>query len=671
MQQHNLIDYWSYSSMGMFLRNPLAFKKRYILKVYADIISPTGLVGRAAHKAVESYLNGMEMDEAIGIGMEVINQTSDSGINYGKTGSRQKMLETYTNAVNFYFAEFKMPHEILGVEEGITQKIKTIDGQDLGLPAKGFMDLVTRNELGEIEIIDHKFSAGYSAGDVENPVHFLQAMFNYHLVLEHYGEAPARIIFNECKVTKNRDGSPQIQPYTIEFNQMKQDFAVFYKLYDGATRLLNLEGMVFLPNLSDMFDGQDSFESFRLGVIGIDRPTAVSRKTEAVAFSEKQYIPSAGDRVENEALSPEERIRLKLQEFGMPVEMNQTHIGPSVTQYTLKPARGIPMSKFARMSNDIALALESEQVRIDAPIKGTNLVGVEVPNKVRTTVPLAESHFISNSLNIPIGVDVRGNTVHKDLSDMPHLLIAGATGSGKSVMLNVLLQSLIKQNNPEALKLVLIDPKQVELTQFEGEPHLYKPVVTNNIDAAHTLNEMVEEMDRRYKVLRKAGKRSIDEFRGKMPKIVIVLDEFADLMMTDIAPSVISMDIKRFNENLLYILEESKSGKLTQKATKEAIKMTIEQTAPPSAEHSIIRIAQKARAVGIHLVLATQRPSADVVTGLIKANIPTKIAFMTTSGINSRVILDVEGAEKLTGKGDMLFMDPSARGLQRLQGLYS
>lgn len=671
MQNNNLIDYWSYSSMGTFLRNPLAFKKRYILKVYDDIASPTGVVGKAAHKALETYFNGAEIDEAIKMGLDMIQQTSDSGINYGKTGSRQKMLEVYNNAINFYFAEMPKFHEILGVELGITDKITTVTGEELGLPAKGFLDLLVRNELGELEIIDHKFVAGYSDGSVENPNHFLQGMFLYHLVKAKYGEAPARIIFNECKTTKNRDNTPQIQPYTLEFKDIIGDAAVFYKLYDGCTRLLANPDMVFLPNPSDMFDGQNSFETFRMGVIGIDRPTPVSRKTEAVAFTEKQYIPSATDRVENADLKPEERIRLKLQEFGMPVEVAETHTGASVTQYTFKPARGIPMSKFARMGNDLALALESEGVRIDAPIMGTNLVGVEVPNKVRTTVALAEQHFIPNSLNIPIGVDVRGNVKHKDLSDMPHLLIAGATGSGKSVMLNVLLTSLIKQNTPEALKLVLIDPKQVELTQFETVPHLYKPVVTSNVDAAHTLNEMVEEMDRRYKVLRKAGKRTIEEFRGKMPKIVIVLDEFADLMMTDLAPSVISMDIKRFNENLMYILSESKSGKLTQKATKEAIKMTIEQTAPPSAEHSIIRIAQKARAVGIHLVLATQRPSADVVTGLIKANIPTKIAFMTTSGVNSRVILDTEGAEKLTGKGDMLFMDPSARGLQRLQGLYN
>lgn len=671
MQNNNLIDYWSYSSLAMFLRNPLAFKKRYILKVYDDIASPTSVVGKACHKALETYFNGSEIDESIAVGMDMIQQTSDAGINYGKTGSRQKMLETYNNAIGFYFAEMPKFHEILGVELGITDKIETVDGQELGLPAKGFLDLLTRNAMGELEIIDHKFVSSYSDGSVENPNHFIQGMFLYHLVKAKYGEAPARIIFNECKTTKNRNGEPQIQPYTLEFKDIIPDAAVFYKLYDGATRLLANPDMVFLPNPSDMFDGQISFETFRLGVIGIDRPTPVSRKTEQVAFSEKQYVPSALDRLENADLSPEERIRLKLQEFAVPVDMKDTHVGPSVTQYTLKPQRGVPMSKIARMVNDLAIALESEAVRIDAPILGTSLVGIEVPNKVRTTVPLAEQHLVPNSLSIPIGVDVRGNVVHKDLTDMPHLLIAGATGSGKSVMLNVLLQAITKQNSPEAVKLVLIDPKQVELTQFEGLPHLYKPVVTSNIEAAHTLNEMVEEMDRRYKVLRKAGKRSIDEFRGKMPKIVIVLDEFADLMMTDIAPSVISMDIKRFNENLLYILEGSKSGKLTQKATKEAIKMTIEQTAPPSAEHSIIRIAQKARAVGIHLVLATQRPSADVVTGLIKANIPTKIAFMTTSGVNSRVILDTEGAEKLTGKGDMLFMDPSARGLQRLQGLYS
>lgn len=668
MSQQTLIDYWSYSSMTQLMRNPLAFKKKYILKIYDDISSPSSVVGKAAHTALEAYYNGREQHEAIEVGMDYINNLSDTGIDYGKTGSRANIIATYTQAINFYFAEMPDYHELLGVELGITSEITDLMGATLGLPAKGFLDIVARNKLGEIEITDHKFVRNYTAGDVDDFSHFVQAMFCYHLVKAHFGEAPARIIFNECKVSKNKDGSDQIQPYTIEFNN-NADFATFYKLYNDCTEFIENPNVIFLPNPNDIFDGQNTFEVYRSGVIGVDRPTEVEHKTAQVAFTEKNFVPSAFDKVEAKDFSAEERIRIKFAEFGVTMQMDETHVGPSITKYTMKPNRGVPMSKIARMASDISIALGAENVRIEAPIKGTSFVGVEVPNAVRTTVELAEQHFKPGTMDIPIGVDVYGNTVHKSLTDMPHLLIAGATGSGKSVMLNVLLRSLIRQNDASKMKLVLIDPKQVELTQFSGEPHLMMPVVTTALGAVETLADMVVEMEKRYKRLARAGVRSIDDFKSSMPKIVVVVDEFADLMMSDIKPSVESMDIKAFNENLLYAIEDG-NGKLTQKATIAALKRTIEQNAPPSAEQSIIRIAQKARAVGIHLVLATQRPSADVVTGLIKANIPTKIAFMTTSAVNSRIILDTEGAEKLTGKGDMLFLDTSKSGLQRLQGLY-
>lgn len=674
--ENSLIDYWSYSSMTALLRNPLAFKKKYILKIYDDISSPSAVVGSACHKALESYYNGKDTHEAIGVGLDYINNLSDTGINYGKTGSREKIISTFNQAINFYFEEMQAPYEILGVELGITAEIETVDGQKFGLPAKSFSDLVTRNKLGELEVIDHKFVTSYSDGDVDNFSHFIQAMFNYHTIKSKFGEAPARIIFNECKVSRNKDNTPQIQPYTYEFGSTA-DFATFYKLYDSCTRLINLDGMIFLPNPNDIFDGQITFEVFRSGVIGVDRPASVKHKTEQRQFVEKNYVASAFDSVENQDLTPEERIRLKLQEFGIPVEMKETHVGPSVTQYTLKPSKGISMAKIASTHRDLAIALEARSLRVAAPIPGTSLVGVEVPSSVRKTIELAKSHFIPNTLSVPVGVDVHGTVIHKDLADMPHLLIAGATGSGKSVMLNVLIDSLTNQMGPERLKMVLIDPKQVELAGFEGLAHLLMPVVHNNIAAAQTLDKMVKEMEARYKQLRAKRVRTIEEYNAKggaMPKIVIVVDEFADLMMmSDGSKSeALAINIKEFtgevNDLAAWKLFEGK--KITQKDMKAAIQSAI-TNAIPDVEHSIIRIAQKARAVGIHLVLATQRPSADVVTGLIKANIPTKIAFMTTSKVNSQIVLDQTGAEELTGKGDMLFLDPTKSGLQRLQGLYA
>lgn len=672
---NNLIDYWSYSSMSLFLNNPLAFKKKYILRIYDDISSPSSVVGNAGHKALEMYYKGMEISDAIAEGLKTINEKSDMGINYGKTGSREKMLKDYNQAINFYFQEMVTPHEILGVEESITIEADTITGERLPLPIKVKIDLPTRNKLGEIEIIDHKFVGSYTKDGEDNFGKWMQAMFNYHAVLAKYGEAPKRMIFNECKIalnSKENKGMPQIQPYTFEFDGVS-DFATFYKIFNECTEQINLPGYHFLPNPNDIFDGQITFELFRQGTLSVDKPVAVRHKTEQVTYQEKNYVPSAFDKVENKDLTPEERIRIKLQEFGIPVVTDETHIGPSIIQYTFKPSQGVRMATVSKLDRDLALALEAESLRIEAPIRGKNLIGVEVPNKNRQVIELAECHLHKGTTDIPIGVNVMGETIYKNIADMPHLLIAGATGSGKSVMLNVLITALTKQQSADDLKLVLIDPKQVELASFSRLPHLLKPIVTNSKDAISTLDEAVKTMESRYSALKQKRCRTIEEFNkkgGNMPRIVIIIDEFADLMMSDIKPSIDSMDIGRFNDNLLNILSCSKTGKLTQKATKEAIKITVAQTAPPTAEDSIIRIAQKARAVGMHLVLATQRPSADVVTGLIKANIPTKICFMTTSRVNSQIILDENGAEELTGKGDMLFVDTSKPGLQRLQGLY-
>jgi len=642
------------------------------MKVYDDQTSPSALAGQAAHKALEAFYNGKSPDEAKELGLDHINNTPSSQVDWGKTGSVEEVIKKFNFGFNSYLEEVKPFEKILGVELKIVAPIETLDGEKLSLPAKSYSDLIVKNELGEIEVIDHKFVSRYTDGEVDDFAKFIQAMFLYYTVKFKFGQAPARIIYNECKVTKNRDGSPQLQPYSMEFDK-SSDHATFYKLYNAATNNLNLPEFLFLPNPHDMFNGQISFEAFRQGVSGIDAPTEVQHKTEQIAYAEKNYVASAHDSNDN-AYGPEGKIKAKLAEFGVQIKSEDTHVGPSITQYTFKPSKGQRMSKIASLADDVALALESKSIRIDAPIYGTSLVGVEVPNEVRTTINLSDIHYKTGTMEIPIGMDVYGTVHYKDLSEMPHLLIAGATGSGKSVMLNVILKALSAQNTAKELELVLIDPKQVELASFEDLPHLMKPIITKIDVACNVLDEMVEEMEKRYTQLRRRNCRTIDEYNAKrgdpMSKIVIVVDEFADLMMSDISPSAASMDVKAFNYNLMNHIRMG-NGKLTQKATKNALKQTIEETSPPSAENSIVRIAQKARAVGMHLIIATQRPSADVVTGLIKANVPTKIAFMATSGVNSKIILDETGAEKLTGKGDMLYLDPSASSLKRLQGLYA
>lgn len=333
-----------------------------------------------------------------------------------------------------------------------------------------------------------------------------------------------------------------------------------------------------------------------------------------------------------------EKIRQKLEQFGIKVAMKNVHVGPTVVQYTLKPDEGVKLSKITSLKNDLALALAAPSLRLEAPIPGKSLVGIEVPSEKRSLVYLREilaskqfqEATQESNLICPLGRNVSGSPVLADLADMPHLLIAGATGSGKSVGMNTILVSMLYRNSPAELRLILIDPKRVELTDYNGIPHLLTPVVTDPEKAANSLNWAVAEMNRRYATLQQARCRSIDEYNSdesreqKMPKIVIVIDELADLMLSN--------------------------GK--------------------EVEAAICRIAQMARAVGIHLIVATQRPSVDVITGLIKANIPTRIAYAVTSSIDSRTIIDGTGAEDLLGKGDMLYLPKDLSKPVRVQGIY-
>jgi S-DNA-T family DNA segregation ATPase FtsK/SpoIIIE len=327
-------------------------------------------------------------------------------------------------------------------------------------------------------------------------------------------------------------------------------------------------------------------------------------------------------------------IKKTLADFGIEVEMGEVNVGPTVTQYTLRPTVGVKLSQIAALQNDLALALAAHSIRMELPIPGKSLVGIEVPNKSTAIVRLREvmqtKDFVDHKskLAIALGRDVAGHAMVADLAKMPHMLIAGATGTGKSVAINSLFISLLYRNTPQDVKFIVIDPKRVELNLYNGIPHLLTPVVTENEKAVNALKWAVAEMDRRYKMLAEAGKRNIIEYNADaglvMPYIVILVDELADLM------AVAQADV----------------------------------------EAAIVRLAQMARAVGIHLVLATQRPSVDIITGLIKANITSRIAFAVASQIDSRTILDSSGAEKLLGNGDMLYTSAEFNKPKRIQGAY-
>lgn len=330
-----------------------------------------------------------------------------------------------------------------------------------------------------------------------------------------------------------------------------------------------------------------------------------------------------------------EAIQKCLKTFGVEVALGDANVGPTVTQYTIKPSEGTKLNQIVARQNDLALALSAKSIRIEAPIPGKNAVGVEIPNKNVAKVTLREillsTQFKAqkSKLALALGRDVAGEPVAIDLEKMPHLMIAGATGSGKSVCINSIITSLLFNNSPADLRLMLVDPKRVELINYNDIPHLLTPVVVDVDKTVSALKWTVWEMERRYKMFSELSKRNITAYNdapgpeGKLPFIVIIIDELADLMAT---------------------------------SSKEV-------------EGSIVRIAQMARATGIHLIVATQRPSVDVLTGLIKANINSRIAFATASQVDSRTILDMSGSEKLLGNGDMLFMASGVKP-RRVQGCF-
>ncbi|MBI5004633.1 MAG: DNA translocase FtsK 4TM domain-containing protein [Candidatus Lloydbacteria bacterium] len=348
-------------------------------------------------------------------------------------------------------------------------------------------------------------------------------------------------------------------------------------------------------------------------------------------------------------------IKRSLQNFGITIEMDEISIGPSVTRYAFKPAEGVKLSRIVGLQNDIALALAAHPLRIEAPIPGKSLVGIEIPNSIKTTVGLAtllsakEFTEKPNPLLFSLGKDISGKAHFADLGKMPHLLVAGTTGSGKSVMIHTLITSLLYRNSPEILKFIMIDPKRVELTLYNSIPHLLTPVVTDPKKAILALKWATKEMERRYDILETEAVRDIDSYHNT------VLKPALEKLKNQNPEAVDEVELPETMPYIVIIIDELAD---------------IMTSYPRELESSIVRLAQMSRAVGIHLVLSTQRPSVDVITGLIKANIPARIALQVSSQIDSRTILDTSGAEKLLGSGDMLFLSGEMSKPRRLQSAF-
>ncbi|MBU3896181.1 DNA translocase FtsK [Patescibacteria group bacterium] len=351
-------------------------------------------------------------------------------------------------------------------------------------------------------------------------------------------------------------------------------------------------------------------------------------------LSKNETTPAPGNIKQNSII-----IQKTLENFGIPVEMVEANVGPTVTQYAFKPDEGVKLSKITTLTNNLSLALAAHPIRIEAPIPGKSLVGIEIPNKTRSIVSLrsliADSGFQSppSSLLFVLGRNVAGAATYADIAEMPHLLIAGSTGTGKTIFLNSLILSLLYRNSPQTLRFILVDPKRVEFQHYNHLPHLLCPVIYDANKTINALNWLVKEMERRFQVFSEIPTRNLDTYNknkkviaeGKvLPYIVLIIDELADLMAAK------GRDI----------------------------------------EAGVVRLAQMARATGIHLVLATQRPSVEVITGLIKANVTSRVTFQVASQIDSRTVLDAAGAEKLLGAGDMLFISAKSIRPRRVQGPY-
>ncbi|MGB9598230.1 MAG: DNA translocase FtsK [Minisyncoccales bacterium] len=333
-----------------------------------------------------------------------------------------------------------------------------------------------------------------------------------------------------------------------------------------------------------------------------------------------------------------EIIKKTLADFGISVQMGPIHIGPTVTQYTLKPAEGVKLSKISLLNRELSLALAAHPIRIEAPIPGKSLVGIEIPNKTRAMVRLkkliqsSEFRRESHGLTICLGKNVSGELKFTDLEKMPHLLVAGATGTGKTIFLNNIIISFLYKHSPQSLRIILVDPKRVEFSFYQNIPHLLPPVIFDLNQTLYTLSWLIEEMERRFEILSEKKARNIIEYNllakkeklSLLPFLILIIDELADLMIQK----------------------------------------------PKEMEAAVVKLAQKARAVGVHLILATQRPSVDILTGLIKANITHRVAFQVPSQIDSRTILDLPGAEKLLGKGDFLYLSPEFSKPVRIQSPY-
>ena len=596
----------------------------------------SGLMGTAFHKGIEEFYFSIQegrpheqcIQDALSKSLNFLEEFPNVSV-FTEKIPRSKAQEMVSYGLTQYLPQCPIDVDILSVEELHTVEVDTeIFGQKITLPIplSGRSDFIYRDHQGRIIIRDHKSTQKNKDKDSIDGGKILQGMFYYFITLAKYGEAPYACEFMEVKLIKNKDNSPQVTSYTMIYEESRLYFDFFLRIYWDVVSALAGE-QVFPPNLGALYDNELALVSYIYRLDETEEKAKLFKKYQVQNITELlQCKLSERSKVEEillkiqkqittsspityDTMNTEQKIVAKLMEHGVLLTYDSTVRGNTVDTIQYSPSIGVRMNTLKKFTADIEQVLGLSGVRILAPIPNTNFVGVEIPREERAFPTLPSSTLAD--LNIHLGVDSLNTPVVMDLAEAPHLLIAGTTGSGKTVFLHSIIKQLIKRPTVE---LVLVDPKHVEFAHYNAN-------IYNDIDdITEVLMATVEEMEARYKAMKKA--KVINAQDINLHKKVIIIDEFADLMT---AP--------KWNKQ--------------------------------NIETCVQRIAQLGRAAGIHIIVATQRPSVDVITGRIKANFPTKISFRVGKAIDSHVVLDNEGAEKLMGKGDMLLAD--IQGLTRLQ----
>ena len=637
------VEHYSASSMIKFSTNPILFKVEYMNgDRFETSQSASGVLGKAFHKAMEVYYGGSDtlivtneaeaLEYGLRAGMEFLELYPDGFIKWtAAVPDKQKAKERLAFAFTEYVAHrpYQNGDTILGIEQKMEEYINIEwRGQHLNLPVKlkGYLDKVVRSKDGKIRIHDYKTTYAFSNEDKIDGAKIIQAVIYYLLTYATLGEEPYSVVYEEVKYTANKDKAErQVREYEMVFGENDQYFEFFFRIYDDITRALNGE-MVYVPNVSALFDNEVALIAYihRLDVpeeqaklmkkLRVDNITDLLKKKIQTAGSmrkllatvEKQFVSAIN--LNYDTMKNEEKIQTKMLEHGMMIQFDSKIEGASVDLYRYTPSIGLKMSKLGAYLADVEQVLGVSGIRVLAPIPNTTLIGFEVPRKVRR-FPTLPAH--DKSFELAIGETVMGECLRFDMRDAPHMLVAGSTGAGKSVFLNNIIRQLMET---PSVDLHIFDPKKVELNQYEGQVKEYQD---DRKAIAVALGKMVEMMEGRYAEMKKLKAKNIREV-GRMRYHVVIVDEFAELAMGGLVGGFIQS------------------------------------------------LAQMGRAAGIHLILATQRASTKVIDGDIKVNFPTKVVFKMAKQVDSQIMIDESGAEKLLGKGDMLFA--SEKGLMRLQG---